>query len=58
MAIEDLCVVQLLQPVKIVRDEHTDGPSVKQKMAVGLSILLSVQAEVVQNISATSACQV
>lgn len=36
MAIQDLCVVQLLQPVKIFRDEHTGRQSLKQKMAVGL----------------------
>lgn len=32
----DVCAVQLFQPVKIVRDAQTDGPSLKQKMAVGL----------------------
>lgn len=36
MALRDVYVVQLFQPVKIVRDDQTDGPSLKQKMAVGL----------------------
>lgn len=29
----EISVVQLFQPVKIIRGEHTDGPSLKQKMA-------------------------
>lgn len=57
-AIGDLCVVQLFQPVKIFRDEHTNGPNLKQKVALDLWNHVSLQAEILQNISATSACQV